>query len=297
LVAGSAYARPRGGLLGWAQRNFTVRAEVRQVRKDARDMVKSGDLHAASQRLSDLRSNPQGLREHLVLASAKHEVTNATLGELQARSAKGDAVGSEDARQSLTTLRTNKLMWLANWRAARAENRAFKNILGAAKHAGRLGNLAQARDNLSYAAQLRGQSNVRVAKGIRTLYKQSMKTAAKKAWQGDFQSTHLALQTAASAAEAGGGRFDVGHAQKLMKRAFRYAVPNLITMADLSWRRGDSDGAALALQQSMEIQRSEGIRPNFVLAHRQRKLLAHLGPRIAAQQVASAETEAQTPSE
>jgi hypothetical protein len=125
LVAASAHAQTRGGLRSWAQRNFTVRAEVRAERTDTRDLVREGNLHGASLRLSDLRSQPQGMRERLVLAGARHEVTSATLGQLRARSAAGDVAGTEDARHSLATLRTTKLSWLANWRAARAENRAF----------------------------------------------------------------------------------------------------------------------------------------------------------------------------
>jgi hypothetical protein len=282
LVAGSAGAQTRGGLRGWAERNFTVRAEVRQMRTDTRDMVRDGNLHGASQRLSDLATKPQGLRERMVMAGAKHEVTSATLSQLRTRSSAGDVVGTEDARQSLATLRTGRVNWFTNWRAARAENKAFTNVLGAAGKAGKQGNFDLARDNLNYAAELRGPSNVGVAKGITKLYQQSMKTAARQAWQGDFQATQVALATAASAAEAGGGRFDQARAQKLMKRAFHYAVPNLIVQADLSWRRGNPDAAALALRQSMEIQKGENIRPNFILARRQRSLAAHLGPRMAA---------------
>jgi len=281
LVAGSAQAQTRVGLRGWAQRNFAVRAEVRQVRVDTRDLVRSGNLRGASQRLADLGSKPQGLRERMVLAGARHEVTRATLGELRSRSAAGDVVGAEDARQSLATLRTaGKLSWFANWRAARAENGAFKNVLAAANRAGKNGDYDLAHDNLNYAAELRGSSNVRVG----NLYKQWMKTAARQAWHGDFQATSIALQTAAIAADAGGGRFSDAHAQKLMKRAFHYAVPSLIKLADMSWRRGDPDAAALALRQSMEIQKGENIRLNFMQARRQRSLVAHLGPRMAAQE-------------
>jgi hypothetical protein len=294
LVAGSAQAQTRGGLRSWAERNFTVRAEVRAARVESRDLVRSGNLHGASQRLADLGTKPQGLRERMMLAGARHDVQNATLSQMRSRSSAGDVVGTEDARQSLATLRGSKqLSWFAGWRAARAENRAFKNVLAAANHAGKQGNFDLARDNLNYASELRGPSNVGVAKGIEKLYKTSMKTAARQAWQGDFQGTSVALQTAASAAEAGGGRFDDARAQKLMKRAFHYAVPNLIAQADVSWRRGDPDAAAMALRQSMEIQKGENIRPNFILARRQRSLAAHLGPRMAALEAPPAAEQAQ----
>src|SRR5262249_50771506 len=148
-------------------------------------------------------------------------------------------------------------------------------------------------DNINYAAELRGASNSGVGRGVRKLYQQSMKTATRRAWMGDFQGTSVALQSAAIASGAGGPRFDDARAQKLMKRAFHYAVPNLIVQPELSYRRGDPDGAALALEQSMEIQRSEHIQPNFLLARRQRMLVGHLGPRIAAHQAARAEAESQ----
>src|SRR5205809_919158 len=97
LVAGAASADPTTtattttrttslGIRGWAKRNFSTRPKIRQFRSDVHDLIRKGDLGAAAQRLADLRSKPQGLRERIVVASTRHQILGAAIEQLRARS-------------------------------------------------------------------------------------------------------------------------------------------------------------------------------------------------------------------
>ncbi|HJZ89020.1 MAG TPA: hypothetical protein VKN99_27805 [Polyangia bacterium] len=283
-----------GGLRNWLTRNFTVRTQVSNLDSSTREKMRQGELHAAADGLTKSRVTAQGFRERLMLGSLQQDLTDTSLGQIRARSAAGDTLGTEDARQSLTQLKASgRLDWWTHWRAARAENRAFKNVISAANQAGRQGNLARAQDNLVYASDLRGPSNVKVARATGRFFRHSMSAADQFAWNGDPESTSQALGAAQNAAAAGGGTFNEARAKKLMHRAFERAVPNLLYQARL-YKNSSPIEAALFLEQAMEIQKAEGVRLGFLDRRRQSALLAQLGPRIRANQAARAQGGAQT---
>jgi hypothetical protein len=228
-----------------------------------------------------MRAAAGGSERRMVRRTAA-SVRRAATSALRQRSRAGDAIGTQDAIQSLDVLRqTGQLGFFARLKASWTTWRALRRSLRTARRAAKRGDLQRAYENIAVVAERDGDSR-RVRRATQNLYQRSLSYAWRAARAGDSQSAYSALEFAAQLAPARTAFAFDREAERVMKRAAERGIPRLAREATRAYRRGQVDHAVALVREARMLQQTTGVVPGRSARRSLERTAALLGPRLTA---------------